>query len=971
MIKAEDILNATNGGLDIILDCYPQARDCVTSKKHFAIRDERTPSASLRQYDSKAYGRIWQVTDFGGDGRGENAISVYMNAKGMRQNQFYEALLQLAAKYGVKDELNREINKPDIRKRPARQDEPDGSRPFVLNEKFTDYELSVLGPKVKQADVDALHWHSVKMIAYVKDRQVIEKFSNEHYPIFMRECLIKEGKDGEAEDKFYKVYEPLNYDKGFRFSYTPAGKKPQRYINGLSELKAAYQKMNSEEEREWQRTHTEDDKPYKEKKLSEAFICSGERDSLCCQSMGYHPLWFNSETYRLSAEEYREIMKYVEVLYNIPDIDETGKRKGRDLALTFIDINTIWLPSWLETYHDNRGHSRKDLRDWMEIRQEKRNFKDLMQNALPARFWTEWTTKDGKRKYDIDTACLYNFLALNGFHALRDENSDNTEFIRISGNVVSKIKVGDIRQFVTTWVKEHHKGRDILNLVLNSPRLSPAALDSLDEVELNFTDYTPESQFYFFKNATVEISKPTTASDGIRVYEPGSDGLNNYVWENNVICHRFKKMEPMFDIKVVTDDDNRKHLEITINNIKSHFFGYLINTSRLFWRKETEYNFDGRPEEDRLEYLARHPFDIAGDGLTDEEIREQKQNLINKIFTFGYMMHKYKIVTRAWAPMAMDNKIGEDGQCNGRSGKSFFFSVLSYLESYVKLSGRNPKLMDNPHVFEQVNQFTDFVLVDDCDRYLNLGQFYDNITSDMTVNPKNNHVFTIPFNDSPKFAFTTNYVPQNFDPSSEARTLYMVFSDWYHQKTEDNDYLETRSIRDDFDKTLYASDYTDEEWNGDINFWLQCCRAYMVIADAGLKPQPPMGNIKRRRWKAEMGGNFEEWANSYFSPENEHLDKELVREDVFKDYQVFSNMARITMQSFTKKLKAFCDYCPWVDAFNPKEMCSESGRFQRKVQCPDGIQRTKDMIYVRSVAGAAADGTAAPATQNDGIDEPF
>ena len=127
MIKAEDILNATHGGLDIILDCYPQAKDCVNAKKHFSIRDERTPSASIRQYDSQKYGRIWQVTDFGGEGRGENAISIYMNYKGMRQNQFNEALLQLAAKFGVTDELNHSVNKPDIRKRAARQDEPDGT----------------------------------------------------------------------------------------------------------------------------------------------------------------------------------------------------------------------------------------------------------------------------------------------------------------------------------------------------------------------------------------------------------------------------------------------------------------------------------------------------------------------------------------------------------------------------------------------------------------------------------------------------------------------------------------------------------------------------------------------------------------------------------------------------------------------------------------------------------------------------
>ena len=96
MIDPQEIFKATNGGLDIILDCYPQAKACVNTKKHFAIRNERTPSASLREYDSKKYGRIWQVTDFGGDGRGENAISVYMNARGMQQTQSGEALLQLA-----------------------------------------------------------------------------------------------------------------------------------------------------------------------------------------------------------------------------------------------------------------------------------------------------------------------------------------------------------------------------------------------------------------------------------------------------------------------------------------------------------------------------------------------------------------------------------------------------------------------------------------------------------------------------------------------------------------------------------------------------------------------------------------------------------------------------------------------------------------------------------------------------------
>ena len=949
MITVEQILNATNGGLDIILSIYPQAKACIGQKnKHFAIRNERTPSACLRQYNSTKYGAIWQVTDFGGDGRGENAIDIFMRENGYDRSRFNEAILKLAAEYDVRDELNRSLNRPEIRQREARIDEQDGSRSFELNEKFTEAELKALGPKVTQKDVDALHWHSVKWISNVKDRKVTIKSSTENYPIFMRECVVEEATPNKPEKKFYKVYEPFNCDKGFRFSYTPAGAKPRYYINGLSELKKAYREFNSKEEKVWTAEHG-DEKPYKEQKLPEAIICSGERDSLCCHSMGFHPLWFNSETYQLSTDEYKEIMKYVEVLYNIPDIDETGRRKGRELALRFIDIHTAWLPDKLQTYKDNRGKPRKDLRDWLEIHSERKDFRNLLKVAMPAKFWVQFLGKEGKLKTEIDTACLYNFLQLNGFYALHDENSAVTQFIRIEGNIVKRVNVKEIREFIRRWVVDRYEDRNILNLVLNTTKLSPAALESLQEIDLNFTNYTPDSQYFFFPNKTIEVCKPTEAhANGIKEYDPGADDLHNYVWEENVIQHRFKLLPDMFSISRTEDENGHGALDIEIHGVKSHFFGYLINTSRLYWREETETRF-GEDHEASDSYIRTHPFCIEGEGLQPNEIAEQKKNLINKIFTFGYMLHRYKDYARVWAPLAMDNKIGEEDECNGRSGKSFFFKVLSFLMKTVKLSGRNPKLMDNPHVFDQVNQFTDLLLVDDCDRYLNLGLFYDNITSDMTVNPKNNRSFTISFEDAPKLAFTTNYVPQDFDPSSEARSLYMVFSDWYHQKTEDNDYRETRSIRDDFGKTLYAFDYTEEEWNADLNFWLQCCRVYLTLKDTGVKPQPPMGNMEKRHLKASMGANFEDWAEGYFSPEGGHLDDYIPRDEVFNEYQRFSNVSRITMQAFTKRLKAFCKLCPWIDSINPPELCNAGGRIQRTVQVTPEIRKTKDMVYIRSI----------------------
>ena len=87
-------------------------------------------------------------------------------------DRFPDAILRLAAEYNVTDELKKDVNKPTFAERDATIDEKDGTRIFELNDKFTEDELKVLGPNVKQEHVDALNWHSAKWIGYVKDRKV-------------------------------------------------------------------------------------------------------------------------------------------------------------------------------------------------------------------------------------------------------------------------------------------------------------------------------------------------------------------------------------------------------------------------------------------------------------------------------------------------------------------------------------------------------------------------------------------------------------------------------------------------------------------------------------------------------------------------------------------------------------------------------------------------------------------------------
>ena len=758
MITLERLYEQTREGLDIVLLYYPQAAECVNQpKSKFKARpEEKTASATLIPPRAGDQRPCWKVCDFGDDGHAISPIDICIKHEGLR---FSEAVIKLAQRFNVTDQLDRSINKPEFKERPATPEEKDGTRVYKLLKEIPEQHLKILGPKVTQKHAEELNWYEAEYVGYVRDRKVKLKYSTEHYPIFMRECVVPPAKGEKSGATFFKIYEPLNPDKGFRFSYTPEGVKPKMYINGMEELKRRYREYNEIEEQKFYSEPANEDKPYVEKKYPEAVICSGERDALCCKSMGYAPLWFNSETYRLSEEEYNEIKKYAEVIYNIPDLDPTGRRKGIELALRFIDIHTIWLPEWLGNYRDNRGKPRKDLRDWMELRNEYRDFKGLIELAVPAKFWTErWNAKLQKMEYGIDTVCLHNFLQLNGFCTLKDDHAPLPRYIHIKGNVVKEIKVRDMRKFINDWVEEQCLPRDLRNLTLTSTKITaPGALEGLKEVDLEFTTYTPTSQFFYLPGQTIEVTKNGLTNHGI------SNDAGRYVWEDNVLPHRFTPLDDMFTITRGVDAEGKPTFDIEVRNIESKVFAFAINSSRIYWRKELEERFADRTEEEAKAYHKANPFRIDGEGLTDDEIREQKLNLINKIFSIGYMLHRYKSPSRAWALFAMDSKIGENGQCNGRSGKSFLFKALTKFLSTVTLSGRNEKLLDNNHVFEQITKETEFVFVDDCSKYLKMGVFYDLITSDMTINKKNVSAMTIPFEEAPKFGFTTNYVPNDFD----------------------------------------------------------------------------------------------------------------------------------------------------------------------------------------------------------------
>lgn len=933
MITLDIIYMKTCAGKDIYTRLRPDLAEFFGTSKKFKYRkEEKTPSAVFRLGKTKEGTDVWRLVDYGDESL--TPFDFYKVERGYGYMSFYEVVKRLAMEFGVSDELSAAVNKPVVEYREALPGEPDYI--FDLLPEMPQAYLPVLGPSVTADTCAQLNWHAVRFLGHrTKDGKMRIETPTDTYPILMRECKVP------GRPSFYKVYKPLNPDKSYRFLYI--GQKEQRYICGLEELKEVVKGEAGE-------------------KVPRVFITSGERDALCLQSMGEHALWFNSETYHITTAEIAELHRYAELIYNIPDIDDTGRRKGTELALAHWDVRTIWLPSSLSTFNDVRGRHAKDLRDWMEIHPSRQDFEQLVASALPARFWCITTDKRGNEKVSLDAMSLFHFLQLNGFYTLRFTAGSNARLVRVQGNVVQDQFPKDVRRFLREWSKENGLSMNVRNSFVHHPYLQDASLENLDEIDPCFDDCTETSQLYYFLGKSIRVT-----ADDIQEFAGSGVDSNHFVWQSNVLQHTFRKLPPMFTITGEADANGHREWDINIPaDAPSNVLKYLINTSRIHWRNEIGVpplpgqasqatNTTSQATTGQATNTATHApslpgnFRIDGTGLTPEEIREQKLNLISKIQGIGYLFHHYKTRLHIWAPLLLDNKIGENGQCNGRSGKSFLMKAISHLQDVMPLDGRNDRLMENAHVFGTVEDSTRIISVDDCHERFDFNRFYSLISDDMTVNPKNQAQHTIPFEQSAKFCFSSNYVPTDMSASSEARRFYMVFSDYYHMQSEENDYRETRTIQSDFGKELHGASYTDDEWNADINFFMQCLQFYLRLCreDMNLKIVPPMYNIMQRMRRQQMGSNFEEWADTYFAPESGNLDRSIPRAEMFNDFRLHTNNTKISARKFKQQLQAYCLFSSHIECLNPADLLNSGSRIiMRSPQRNNG--QPEEYFHVRS-----------------------
>lgn len=835
---------ATNNGLTFFQDEFPHVGAKRNSLKGFSVRaDDDTGSCHVSK--SKSTG-LYLFNDFGTSDKAVNAVDYVMKRDNV---DFFQACKTLFSQFNLPLPEHKKINPTTF------SSDTDGKdlgywHVEFFNEIQNKNEFKRIFPFATQEVATEYDFKEIKYYEKVGQKEngelyLMKTVSSPEFPIF-----------GYDKKDFVKIYQP-RAPKGDKYllKHGFIGTKPERIIYGwdnafdkvdfplIENTLIAISDAKKHDDKKLVKYHLEE---LNKLKLDYVLIATGGSDGINLASLGYPVIWFNSESEVINSNEYYELSKIAKQIVYVPDLDDTGVRQAVYVGVKNIELKLLWLPETLIS------ENKKDLSDWIrnlkgeDIEKVVSVFKKMLSQALNFKFWSY----NDKGTLQLNEKKMLHFLKHHNIRIYKTPyksqdsgKEDDGYFINIENNIIKQVFPSDIRNIVLHWLDHNFHAIDIWNKVLRSSFFTQNQLKALPFFEYKKNGTGKDFQYYFFNNTAVKVTSETIEEIAY------SRKLQVSCWEEDVIKRNFKKQEPFFT--VATDDLNRKR--ITILNKNSNYFKVLVNTSRIFWKKDADATQNDL-----------NPFGINSDKLTEEENILQELHLLNKMYCIGYMLHQYKRQSRAFMVLGVDFVSGESVKGSyGGTAKSFLQKAV-----FTLIAGKNigaKRLKEDGFPMDGVTPKTKYVLFDDLPAYQDMEFFYNMVTDDFTANQKGGVKYNIPFDDSPKIGATTNFAPDMNISSTKRRTLVYHNSDYYHEATEENGFLFTRKISDDFNgKDLFDKEYKDEDYNNDYNFMLQCLQFYLSQSD---KIEAPIGNLVSKNNLMKIGDSYNKFFKELFKDE--------------------------------------------------------------------------------------------------------
>jgi len=253
----------------------------------------------------------------------------------------------------------------------------------------------------------------------------------------------------------------------------------------------------------------------------------------------------------------------------------------------------------------------------------------------------------------------------------------------------------------------------------------------------------------------------------------------------------------------------------------------------------------------------------------------------------GYAMHRFKDATNARAVVMLDESSEKKG-ANGGTGKTLITNALSKIRKASTISG---KKCDTKHRFalQGIAVDSDIIIIDDIKEDFDFNGLYPVITGDLKVERKGQNEFEIPFDRSGKFLITSNYLLNGATEGSTLRRVIEIeLSHYYSHKF---------TPLDDFGKTFFSDQWSEEDFNNFYIYLLKCVKKYLK---KGLV-EYDKSDLVDKQLKNELGKEFVK----FFKTEIEYnveYDTGSLRRDYNKDYSL-----KVSQRDFHKMLETYID----------------------------------------------------------------